>query len=220
MIRINLLPVREARRKQDLQQQVLFLALIVGITLAGIGYVHYSIRADISDSKARAAQIEAQIKKFEPQLKQVEAFKAKKTEVEQKLAIIEGLERSRSGPVHMMDELATHTPERTWLTKIESKGPIVSLHGMSLDNEIVAVFLTALNRSPYFGNVELKSTELNVQSGLKLHKFEVAATLEDPEKNKAEQEAAGGTQAPGAAPAAAPAAPGAKPGAKRGALGR
>jgi type IV pilus assembly protein PilN len=190
MIRINLLPVREERRKADLQQQVLLLGLLVAAAVGAIGWVHFSIRSDIDAAKTNVAQIEASIKKFEPQLKQVEAYKAKKAEVEQKLEVIHGLDRSRSGPVHMMDELATHTPDRVWLQRLEASGAHLKLEGKSLDNEIVAAFLTELNNSPYFGNVELKRTELESRGGFKLHNFEVTATIEDP--HAPEDTAAGG----------------------------
>lgn len=197
MIRINLLPVREERRKADLQKQILLLGTLVMATIAVIGWVHFSIRSDISAAKTQVAQIEASIKKFEPQLKQVEAYKAKKAEVEQKLEVIHGLDRSRSGPVHMMDELATHTPDKVWLQRLEARGAHLKLEGKSLDNEIVAAFLTALNESPYFGNVELKRTELESRGGFKLHNFEVSATIEDPHKSDGTASAATGGGAAG-----------------------
>lgn len=182
MIRINLLPVREARRRADLQQQGFLLVALFAVALVGTGWMHLAMQSKISSAKDRVAQINAQIKQFEPQLKQVEAYKAKKAAVQAKLDVIEGLERSRSGPVHMMDELAIHIPDRMWLTALEAKGVHVRIEGKSLDNEIVAAFLTELNRSPYFGNVELQSTELESRGGLKLHRFELTTTMEDPHK--------------------------------------
>jgi type IV pilus assembly protein PilN len=180
MIRINLLPVREARRRADLQQQGFLVAVLVVGALALTIWVHLAMRSKIEGGKERVAEIDAQIKQFEPQLKQVEAYKKKKAEVEAKLGVIKGLERSRSGPVHMMDELANATQDRMWITELESSGAHIRMEGRSLDNEIVATFLTQLNNSPYFGGVELKRTELEARGGLKLHQFEVTATIEDP----------------------------------------
>jgi type IV pilus assembly protein PilN len=212
MIRINLLPVREARRRADVQQQLAVMGLVLAASLGGVGWVHLAMKGRISDAHARVAQTEAEIKKYDEQVKQVEAYKAKKKEVQDKLDVIQGLERSRSGPVHMMDELAIHTPERLWLTKLESKGGKLTIEGMSLDNEIVAMFLTKLNDSAYFDKVELGATELETKAGLKLNKFQVVAMLDDPNRPKPD---------PAAAAAAAPPAgkgkgkgPGAKPGAK------
>jgi hypothetical protein len=118
---------------------------------------------------------------YKPQQDQVESFKSKKSEIEQKLEVIQRLERSRSGPVHILDELASRTPERVWLTTLSAKGGRIELEGMSLDNELVALFLTALNDSAYFANVELKTTELKTVDSLKLNTFRIVAQLESPD---------------------------------------
>ena len=181
MIRINLLPVREARRRADIQQQFVLLGLALAATLIGVAWAHFSVQNSVAEAKARVVQTEAEIAKFDEQLEQVEAYKQKKKEVQDKLDVIAGLERSRSGPAHMLDELAVHTPARMWLTKLEAQAGKVSIKGMSLDNEIVALFLTKLNESAYFANVELESTELKLVESLKLNTFRIRAALESPD---------------------------------------
>ena len=84
MIRINLLPVREERRRADFQQQGMLLGLLVVFALGAIGWLQYSIRSDIGTTQTQVAQTEASIKKFEPQLKQVEEYKSKILNVFQK----------------------------------------------------------------------------------------------------------------------------------------
>ena len=88
-----------------------------------------------------------------------------------------------------MDELATHTPERLWIRKIEAANRQISIHGMSLDNELVALFLTALADSPYFKAVELRETEAKEKDGFKLNEFEVTATITSPAAEQREAEA-------------------------------
>jgi type IV pilus assembly protein PilN len=192
VIRINLLPVREARRKAGVRQQMVMLAAsLIGAVVISAGF-HSWMLASISGAKGRVASLNAQLEQFKPQQEQVAQFKAKKAEIEQKLAVIENLERSRSGPVHIMDELASHIPERVWLTGLTADSGRIALGGMSLDNELVALFLTSLNDSPYFANVELESTELQLVESLKLNTFRIRAALESPD-------------APASAHAAAPA---------------
>ena len=94
--------------------------------------------------------------------------------------MIDRLERSRSGPVHVLDELAIHSPERLWLTELEAEDGQVTVKGMSLDNELVALFMTALGDSPYFENVELQETEAKDVDGLRLNEFAVSATIATP----------------------------------------
>ncbi len=177
MIEINLLPVREERRKADLQQQgALLLATVIGSLVLAGGY-HAYLRSSVSSAQDGARQLQRQIDAFGPQLKQVEDFRNAKAEIEQKLSVIEDLDRSRSGPIRVLDELASHTPERVWLTKLETGTAGIGIEGVSLDNELVALFLTALGESPYFENVELQETELLEQEGLKLNEFRLRAQL-------------------------------------------
>ena len=181
MIRINLLPVREARRKADLHQQfVLIAAAAVGSLVLATGF-HQFVRSSVTSTNKRVAALKTQLEQFKPQQEQVDAFKAKKAEIAQKLDVIDRLDKSRSGPVHILDELASRTPERVWLTTLDANGGQIQLEGMSLDNELVALFLTALNDSPYFANVELKETELKTVDQLKLNTFKIVAQLESPD---------------------------------------
>ena len=143
--------------------------------------VHQFVRSGVNRANERVAALNTQLAQFKPQQEQVEGFKTKKSEIEQKLEVIERLERSRSGPVHILDELASRTPERVWLTTLSAKGGKIELEGMSLDNELVALFLTALNDSAYFDNVELKTTELKTVDSLKLNTFRIVAQLESPD---------------------------------------
>ncbi len=185
MIEINLLPVREARRQADLRQQVTQLLMVVLLVLACIGYAHSQISSRIKTSERRIVQMEADIRQFQPQLDQVAAFRKKKANLEKKIDVIDGLDRARSGPVRMLDELSTHTPERLWVTGLTTDGRNIQMMGQSLDNELVAVLLHALGESPYFERVDLDSTELRSdRGGLRLVSFKLQAVLAAPKKSK------------------------------------
>ncbi len=197
MIRINLLPVREERRKASAQRLGAMLAATLVGSVALSGLVHGVVRHDIASTRNQSVETQKEIDQFEPQLKQVEEFKKTKTEIEQKLGVIQDLHDARSGPVRVLDELATHTPDRIWINKITMQAGRLTLEGMSLDNELVALFLTALEESPYFKNVELLETQAKDKDGFKLNEFEVSATMTSP-----------AAEARGAAPAASEVAPG------------
>lgn len=178
MLQINLLPVREARRKADLRQYFMQVVLVVLLTAGGIALVHSRVKDQISQAEKRIHQMEADIDQFKPQLEQVAEFKKRKSELEKKIDIIDGLDKARSGPVRVMSELAERTPDRLWLLELKTKGTQVQMKGESLDNEIVAVFLRSLGESPYFDNVDLDSTKMNAdKGGLKVLRFELHADL-------------------------------------------
>lgn len=185
MIKINLLPIREARRKADVRQQMMMLGGVVACTVVAAFMFHQVLMLDIRDSRERVAFLKNRLEEFKPQRAQVDEFKTKEQEIQQKLDVIAKLERSRSGPVHILDELATHIPQRVWLTKLTAENGGVELEGMSLDNELVASFLTSLGRSEYFGSVELVETELRTVDELKLNTFIIQAQILDPGANEA-----------------------------------
>jgi type IV pilus assembly protein PilN len=194
MIQINLLPVREAKRKADVKQNVLELVLMLILLGTAVGFAHAHVKNQISTTQNRIHQMESDIAKFKPQIDQVAAFRAKKAELQMKIDVIAGLDRARKGPVRVMDELATHTPERLWLDSVKTNGRQIELSGQSLDNELVATFLGALGDSKYFANVDLNSTELGTgPDGLKVVKFKIQAAMTAPD---APPEAPAATAAP------------------------
>jgi type IV pilus assembly protein PilN len=183
MIEINLLPVREARRKADIRELAMQIALLLLITGGAIGVIHSRQADELALASARVAQMQNDIEQFKPQLEQVAEFRKHKARLEKKIAVIDGLDRARSGPVRILTELATRTPERLWLTSLEAKGTGLTLKGESLDNEIVAHFLRSLGESQYFSNVDLDSTELGkAKKGVRLVTFSIRATVANPTK--------------------------------------
>jgi len=182
MLEINLLPVREARRKADIRQQLMQLMFVLLLTVGAIGFWHSRVAEQISMSEVRVSQMQNDIKQFKPQLDQVAAFKLKKARLEKKIDVIDGLDRARSGPVHVLAELAARTPERLWLTGVDSKAGEIRMEGRSLDNELVALFLRGLGESKYFDKVDLDSTQIvDGRDGLKVVKFAIRAQIVNPD---------------------------------------
>ncbi len=178
MIQVNLLPHREARRAADLRQTLMVLILGLIVAVGGIGIVHRNLNADLAGVKASVRQLESDIARFEPQQKQVAAFKEKRKQLEGKLDVIDGLDRARTGPVRILDELAAQTPGKLWLTGLKTQGVAIKIEGMSLDTGVVADFLRGLNGSTYFNNVDLDQTKSGKEEqGVKLVQFVIRADL-------------------------------------------
>lgn len=192
MIRINLLPFREARRRAELRNQLglVVLAVVVAGGLCVMLQLWSATR--LSSARSQVAKIEKKISEYEPEMAQLRGFENKRSEVERKLGVIRGLEKSRTGPVRALDELATNTPDRLWLTALKAEGSKVDLTGYALDNEVVADFLTALGSSEHFGSIDLRGTEFVQSQGVRLNQFNVQArlTAKSIEEIQAEAEAA------------------------------
>lgn len=178
MLQINLLPVREVRKRFEARQILLQQVLVLLLTVAAIGAFQARLSSQMQRTQARIQQMDKDVAQFQPQLEQVEAFKKKKKELEKKIEVIESLDRARRGPVRILADLSDRIPDRVWLTSLETNGSQVKMQGESLDNELVAIFLRNLGESKYFGDVDLDGTKLSKEKhGLNLVKFDLKATL-------------------------------------------
>ncbi len=200
MIRINLLPVREARRAANMRKQGVYLGGAAGAGVAISLILSMWMTARISHERALISAREAELKKLEATQKEVKKFQDEQHEIEQKLAIIDQIEAARTGPVKIMDELSTRIPNRVWLTKLTAKDGVLELEGNSIDAEIVADFAAALEDSPMLSGVDLQETRLEETEGLKLSAFKMTAQYPFL-KNLGDSTAAKGKKAPRRRPA-------------------
>lgn len=209
MIRINLLPVREARRAANMRKQGMLLLVAAGAGIVICLLLSTWMAARIAHERSLITAREAELKKLEATMNEVKKFQAEQQEIEQKLAIIDQIEAARMGPVKIMDELATRMPQRVWLTKMTEKSGLLELEGRSIDAEVVADLAAVLEDSPMLSGVDLQETRLEEVDGLKLSAFKLTAQypfVKNPEQPRAAAKKGGR--------ASAPAAKGKKPGAE------
>jgi type IV pilus assembly protein PilN len=198
MIRINLLPVRVSKKKAAGKQQLLLFALLIVLGFIG-NFLWASSRA--SELQAREAKVKSlrdEIAQLDRIIGEVKNIKDQQAALREKLDILTQLKANRSGPVRVLDALATLTPKRLWLTKLEEKGGRLSFSGAAATIDDVSDFMTALKGDPHFSGIELAKTNAAGQG----QKFEYV------EFSLAAQVLYGGkppAPAPGAAAAPAPA---------------
>lgn len=173
MIKINLLPVREARRKANLRQQGILLGIALIAAVVVCGTLHTAIAASISSERSRVVAAQAELAKLEETLKEVERFRKEKEDIERKLRVIQRLEESRSGPVRIMDEISSRIPDRMWLKAMSLRNGVLEIDGFGIDNEVIAAFMTSLEESKFLTEVELQSSQLTESKGLKLNEFKI-----------------------------------------------
>lgn len=204
MVRINLLPVRVSKKKEAGKQQLALFAVLLVVGLAG-NYLWQASRA--SDLKARQqklARTKADIAQLERIIGEVRDIKSQQQALQQKLDVLERLKAGRSGPVRVLDEIATVTPRQLWLSKMTEKGGAVNFSGTAISIDDVSSFMSALKTSKYFGKVELKKTNAVVakaaagQGEERLVNFEITATVKyAPEASPPGPAAPGGGAAKG-----------------------
>lgn len=144
MIHINLLPVRQEKKREVGRQ---FLVVVGGALFLGLlgNWLWYdSLASDEKKNAQRMANTQARIAELEKVIGEVNNINARKKDVQGKLAILADLRKQRSGPVRMLDALSTAIPKKVWLTGFDEKATAVRMTGRATSHEDVAEFMRAL----------------------------------------------------------------------------
>jgi type IV pilus assembly protein PilN len=204
MVKINLLPHREERRKQRKKEfgVMLLLSAVVGalIVLAVGGY----FSAKLSSQEQRNAYIKAENARLDVQIKEVADLKQEIEALKARQQAVEDLQADRNQPVYLMDELVQQVPEGVYLKSFKQDGQRVALNGYAQSNERVSELLRNLgNNSPWLERpdlIQIKSVNLGQGKDAKrVFEFDINVGIKRPrdlDKSTAD-----------AKPAAAPAAP-------------
>ena len=156
MIRINLLPHREMRRerrkKDYVSQMVLAAVLALGAALLG-GVV---INQQISAQQARNDFISRENALLDEQIKEIATLRAELDSLKARAQAVENLQRDRTIPVHLFDELVKHTPEGIYLKSMKQNEGKVALIGYAQSNERISELLRNLSAvTPWMERPEL-----------------------------------------------------------------
>lgn len=161
MIRINLLPFRAARKKENIRRQLTIFALSVVFLLVVMAYYYMKLSTTLSNLKKEEKQISVELAGYKKTIERINSLEKRIAEIRKKLDVIKDLEKKKTGPVLLLDQIATAVPkEKLWLTSLDEKKGKLTLNGTAMDNETVAVFMTNLENSELITSVDLKSTRL------------------------------------------------------------
>jgi type IV pilus assembly protein PilN len=215
MIKINLLPHREAKRKL---KKAAFVALLAAAGVTGALVVmlvggYNEARISTQNDRNRVltdanAALDKEIAEIATLKQEIEALKARQQAVED-------LQGDRNQPVYLLEELVRQTPQGVYLRSFKQEGQKVLLTGSAQSQERVAELL----RNVSTGSVWLERPELievrsvplaGSKSGKKVGEFTMSVGIKRPrDKDKVDgavkTTAAAGPAAAGAA-AAVPAA--------------
>ena len=188
MIRINLLPVRATARLDSVKRELVLVGAALSVMLLLMGSAYLVVGSQASDLRAENDKLQQEIANLKAIVVEVDEFEQKKEEYNRKLDVIAKLKAGQEGPVHMLDELSLATPEKLHLESLKERNQLIELGGLAVSNEIIAQFLTNLQRSPWFTNVELDGIDQVDVDGYKLKRFVVTARVVVPAIEKLEKE--------------------------------
>ncbi len=185
MLRINLLPVRQLKKRAKAQKELFAMGLLFLGTLLLLFFVAMWQLYTISSLEEEKVRLTAEKKELEPQIAKLKALKAEYQEIQRKTNIIKKLRSEASLTVRLMDETARRIDsQRMWLTSLQQNGDSLTLTGIALDNQTVAQFMDALKASDFVSEVALANSSLKVISGRNLKSFVLNAKVFYPEKYK------------------------------------
>jgi type IV pilus assembly protein PilN len=177
MIRINLLPVRAAKKKESARQQIsIFVMAIAGVLVLALAIYSVTL-AKISAANDEIGRSEQEIKRLKEKIGEIDNIKKFQAEVKKKLDILNQLRRDKAGPATRLAKLSDAVPEKLWLTKYTETGGNVSLGGVAFNEDLIAGFMRNLQASGEFINVELGVSEQIDISGMKAKRFEISCSL-------------------------------------------
>jgi type IV pilus assembly protein PilN len=156
MIKINLLPVRAAKKREFGRQQViLFVVLLVGAAVGNYLWLN-KVDSDLDDLNKRITATRTEIAQLEKTIGEVKSIKDDKKALEDKLKILDTLKKGRTGPVKVMDELATVIPQRVWIIDYAETGGGVTMQGRSAAYEDLSAFSKRLKGSQHFRDIVIR----------------------------------------------------------------
>ena len=187
MIRINLLPFRAARKKENIRRQASIFMLSLAFLLIIFFYYNFSLGNKVDGLNANIKHTETELAKYNKINDEIAQIKKKLNNLEKKMAVMKTLEANRFEPTRLLDAMTqVVVPKRMWFTNLESRGDNVNIQGIALDNKTVADFMVRLEECGLFKQVDLKTLKRKETQSAKLKSFAISCKknpLIDPESN-------------------------------------
>ena len=200
MIRINLLPHREEKRKARRQQFYALGGLIV--VLAGlIWFLGYTIiNGYIAAQEETNGFLKKEIAVLDKEIDEIKRLKEQTDSLLSRKRIIESLQANRTETVHLFNELARQTPEGVFLKSLKQQGSKITINGFAQSNARVSTLMRDLEASPLLERPDLQEIKATTVNNRRMSEFALTVqitrqTTDDEKKGgapKAASAAAGG----------------------------
>jgi type IV pilus assembly protein PilN len=187
MPRINLLPwraeLREKRKKE-------FLTAILAAALCGglLAYGHkLTVKAQISAQNQRNTVLREEIAELDMQIDEINTLEAQKERLLARMEIIDQLQKSRPGVVHLFDELVSTLPEGTYLTEVRQTSERIEITGSAQSSTRVAALMRNIDASAWLRDPGLDVVQTIDEGAARNAQFKIFAqqVVEQPEETEA-----------------------------------
>ena len=180
MIRVNLLPWREIRRRRLQQQFFIMLGVVIFVGAAIWFFVHTSLSNRYEDQIARNKYLEAEIVKLDKEIEDIKKLKEMTASLLARKKVVETLQTNRSEVVHLLDELARQLPDGVYLKNVKQSGPRVVINGYTQSQARVSTLMRNLDASPYLESSNLVEIKAVTLGAARINEFTLAVNVERP----------------------------------------
>ena len=156
MAKINLLPWREERRKEFLNEFLIMLGLVALFAALTVGIVHFYHSQLIERQNTRIGYIDKRIKEVDKKITEIKELEKQKESLLSRMRAIESLQRDRPLIVHLFDELVKSLPDGLSIVNLKQEGPKITITGEAQSNARVSSFMRKIERSEWIKDAKLK----------------------------------------------------------------
>ncbi|MFH2060139.1 MAG: PilN domain-containing protein [Pseudomonadota bacterium] len=184
MIKINLLPFRVARKKENIRRQISIFLLFILLTVVALSYYTQIINKQILSVKEQTNNINNQITKYQEKATRVKKIKKDLELLKEKLEIVKSLQKQRDKQLVLFDTMTgLIIPGRLWLESFKTNDTSVIIKGIAFDNPTIADFMEKLEQSLLFDKVDLITAQMKkFKDDVVLKSFELSCRKTIPPK--------------------------------------
>jgi len=187
VIRINLLPWREARRKALNLQFFVLIGMVAGLAASIVLLVHGYYAARISTQAERNRFLTQENSKLDKQIGEIKKLKEEIQALLSRKQVIETLQGDRAQTVYLLEQLVRQTPDGVYLKSVKQTGAKVKLEGYAQSNARVSTLMRNIEASPYLTKPDLVEIKVAMVGNRRLSEFTMNVTLK---REQAEADAA------------------------------
>ncbi len=165
MPKINLLPWRDVDRKRKRQEFLVGVFGAAAIALLLGLLAKFQLQASIDHQNARNQLIKEQIVDVDKQITEILGLEQQKQRLLARMEVIEQLQRSRPGVVHLFDQLVRTIPDGVYFTAIKQTGGKVQLNGIAQSSTRVSALMRNIEASEWLADPSLEKVETKGTDG-------------------------------------------------------
>ncbi len=178
MIKINLLPREERRRKVQVKVPQAGIVVVAILVVAGMWLYWRSVKRDVERLRAEIVATRNEIAQNQQIVRLVEQYTRDKKQLEERLTLIQRLVNAQSTPVRLLDGISQALPDDVWLAGVSKLAGRLVVQGYASSHFSVADLMIALGRlKPIINSVELIFSELQIYENKPVERFEILATV-------------------------------------------